>query len=205
MHVVFLDLDGVTHPLGIKPTGIVVNGKPLVRATSVDYFCWLPFLVNAVLKAPGVYIVIHSMWRKSHSLETIKTKIASRWPDLDLSRIIDSTNPNLSKKSSIEEWMSKQTRVVKSFIILDDALEFEHYDQWIACESESGLSDIHVQEKIQHWINRYQNMDRLVKAIHTSPLFEVKNILASIQHALHRNPASFDNDAAPSGPKDNQS
>jgi hypothetical protein len=59
------------------------------------------------------------------------------------------------------------------------------------------LSDSHVQEQVQDWINRYQSMDRLVKTIHTSPRFQVNNILASIQHALHRNPASPDKDNQP--------
>lgn len=161
MRVIFLDFDGVLHPLGLMlEAGRVINGKPVAKAIKVDFFCWLPLLMELVDAHPDVVFVAHTSWRESHSLERLQAYFGEHggW-------LVDATRDDLGKLASIKSWLEFNQHV-EHWCILDDAeQEFEvrpaqedegepavYADGFIACHYERGIAEERVQRALQKWL-----------------------------------------------------
>jgi hypothetical protein len=63
--VLFFDIDGVLHPLGISfenGDGVIYCDPPNLR------FVWSPILIALLAPHPDVALVCHSTWRSIYSL-----------------------------------------------------------------------------------------------------------------------------------------
>ena len=132
MRVVFLDFDGVLHPL-VEP------GSP------VTHFVWLPLLLDILEGHEDVHIVVHSTWRY------IQTDSELR--DLVGPRFIAATGKG-PRQESIDGYLYANRHLVKSSVILDDALdEFSPAPgNLIACNSALGVSEPAIQAKLKQWV-----------------------------------------------------
>lgn len=151
MRVLFLDFDGVLHPLGLDlQEGRSVRGKPVARPTSVTEFCWLPLLARLLAAHRDVRLVVHSSWRRSNSAQELRTFLG---PLAD--RFAGATDNMLSKSRSIEAWLQDHPSVV-SYRVLDDALQESDGGQLVGslirCDSGLGLSEATVQAQLRAWL-----------------------------------------------------
>lgn len=65
--VVFLDFDGVLHPVG-EPA----LGEEFRLVSNPRLFCYLPYLIDALLPYPEVRIVVSSDWRRLFDDDTLR-------------------------------------------------------------------------------------------------------------------------------------
>jgi hypothetical protein len=111
--IIFLDFDGVLHPN---------------NATDLSsHFSSLPLFENVLRKHPEVNVVISSTWRKTHTLEQLKSLFS-----YDIAtRVIGLTPPvpddNLpfsllayARHAEIETWLRREGRACENWIALDD-------------------------------------------------------------------------------------
>jgi hypothetical protein len=151
MRVIFLDFDGVLHPLGLQLTDTrVVNGKPVATVVKVDFFCWVELLAQKLERFPDVRLVVHSAWRESHTAEALGLYLGPLLP-----RYIGCTD-NSPKLQSIRTWLAAHPDV-HSFCILDDAThEFDcdpPVPEFIACNYETGITAPDVLKQLDVWLN----------------------------------------------------
>ncbi len=151
MRVLFLDFDGVLHPLGLQLVEQrFINGKPVARPYAVEFFCWVPLLAQWLQAHPDVVLVVHSSWRASHS----EAALADYLGPLK-ERVLGATDANLEKYPSILAWLDAHPEV-SSYRILDDALQEFPQDPadeaFIACDWQLGLSELAVQEQLKGWL-----------------------------------------------------
>ena len=132
MRVVFLDFDGVLHPL-VEP------GAP------VTHFVWLPLLLDILEGHEDVQIVVHSTWRYIQTDPELRALIGPRF--------IAATGKG-PRLESIDGYLYANRHLVKSHVILDDALEeFSPLPaNLIACNSSFGLSEPAVQAELNLWL-----------------------------------------------------
>jgi hypothetical protein len=132
MRVVFLDFDGVLHPL-VEP------GSP------VTHFVWLPLLLGVLEGHEDVHIVVHSTWRYIQTDLELRALVGPRF--------IAATGEGPRQKS-IDGYLYANRHIIRSHVILDDALEeFSPVPgHLIACNSALGLADPVVQAKLNLWL-----------------------------------------------------
>lgn len=151
MRVLFLDFDGVLHPLGLQLLDKrYVNGKPVARPYQVEFFCWVPLLAQWLQAHPDVCLVIHSSWRASHSEQALAEYLGPL-----KSRCLGATSSELDKYPSILAWLADHPEVT-SHRILDDALQEFPQDpadeSFVACDWQLGISEVAVQEQLKSWL-----------------------------------------------------
>lgn len=151
MRVIFLDFDGVLHPLGlVLQEGRTIRGKAVARPTSISLFCWLPLLARLLAAHDDVRLVVHSSWRSAHSEQQLRTFLG---PLAD--RFVGATDDVLSKAPSIGAWLQDHPAVV-SYCVLDDALQESDGAQLVGslirCDSGLGLSEATVQAQLRAWL-----------------------------------------------------
>jgi hypothetical protein len=159
MRILFLDFDGVTHPLGLRVDETrTVNGKPVATVIRVDFFCWVDQLVELLQGHPDVRIVISSSWRDSFPLEELKAFLG---PLED--QVVDVLPPDVDKWPAICEWVATQRAQPELFDavtyrVLDDATEqFPKKDEtghehFIACDYRTGITAPAVKEALIQWL-----------------------------------------------------
>lgn len=151
MRVLFLDFDGVLHPLGLQlEAGRYVNGKPVAKPVAVEFFCWLGLLGELLKGHEDVRLVVHSSWRESHTEEALVAYFA------DLKHLVlGATRADLPKYESVLAWVAEHPEV-RGYRILDDALqEFPQdpaVDEFIACHWQRGITEAEVQTQLRDWL-----------------------------------------------------
>lgn len=150
MRALFLDFDGVLHPLGLQVTpGVLRNGKPVARAVPVDLFCWVGLLAELLQAHPDVALVVHSNWRLTRSEEELARCLAPLQ-----ARVKGATSATLSKHASVQEWLERHPEV-EGYLILDDMPgEFlqSGCPQFVPCHSRLGVSEPRVQAAVRTWL-----------------------------------------------------
>ena len=149
MRVLFLDFDGVLHPLGLQVDETrFINGKPVAKSIEVDFFCWVPLLAELLAEHPDVGLVLHTSWRESHDdarLSAYLGPLQGRY----LGKVADG-----DKWPAIEQWLAQQQQAVE-FLVLDDAMQ-EFCDAPQNCYVEThfrrGLAEQCVTERIKDWL-----------------------------------------------------
>lgn len=151
MRVLFLDFDGVLHPLGLRLEGNrVVNGKPVAKVIQVDFFCWNALLMNILQDHPDVKLVVHSSWRDYHTPEAIRDYLG---PQLG-SRFLGCTQEGF-KYESICQWLTGHPEVTTYRILDDDVASFDRepaVQGFIACEYRSGIAAAGVRAQLDDWL-----------------------------------------------------
>lgn len=134
--ILFLDFDGVLHPIPCKDK---------------DMLCFIPRLEGVLRDFPHVQVVISSLWRASHDLdglrayfsEDIRPRIIGMTPFTDI-MAWESEGRFFVQKTRYEEarlWIA-QNAYTGPYVSLDDAGN-EFPDECltlIPCESEEGFS-----------------------------------------------------------------
>lgn len=110
--ILFLDFDGVLHPLFFRPELPPEESKP---------FCYLPRLAGVLRDFPSVEVVISSTWRLSYDLNQIR----ERFP-VDLQARVIGVTPYFSdderfgvRQQEAEKWLAEH-RPGSPWIALDD-------------------------------------------------------------------------------------
>jgi hypothetical protein len=156
MRVLFLDYDGVLHPLGLELVdgAAMVNGKPRAKVIKVDFFCWLPLLADMLAEHPDVRLVVHSSWRESHTPAALGAYLGALAP-----RYLGGTADG-DKLASIDAWLAAHPEVT-SYRMLDDVVLAETADEsdepypreeFILCHYQKGISCPGVRHQLQQWL-----------------------------------------------------
>lgn len=146
MRALFVDFDGVLHPL----RAIAGAQPPLtpaqIRAGWPQTFMYLPILQALLQGHLDVAVVVSSSWRaylRDEQLQELLRPIAP-W-------FAGSIAPG-PRDAAIRQWL--QQHPVDDFLILDDMPQFfpGSWPQLLLCPSDRGISDTQVQDQLRHWI-----------------------------------------------------
>lgn len=132
MRVVFLDFDGVLHPL-------VEAGSPVI------HFIWLPLLLDILEGHEDVHIVVQSTWQYIHTDHELREFLGPRF--------FAATGKG-PRQESIERYLHANHHLITSHIILDDAQDEFSPIPWnfVVCDSALGVSEPAVQAKLKKWV-----------------------------------------------------
>lgn len=111
--ILFFDIDGVLHPLGIafeNGDGAIYCDPPHLR------FVWAPILMTLLAQRPDVFLVCHSTWRRNYTLPALGAMLPS---DL-AARLIGLTDPNLDRLPSIQAYVEDHRIAHDCYVIIDD-------------------------------------------------------------------------------------
>lgn len=136
MRLLFLDFDGVIHPLNADSKGL-------------QHFCWLPVLAQLLEQHDDVRIVVHSTWRYDHTDDELRTLLGPLGP-----RFVGSA-PRAPREQAIEMVLGANKGTVVSHIALDDdAKEFSGSTvNLLPVEPHLGISDVRVQAALSAWLS----------------------------------------------------
>ncbi len=153
MRGVFLDFDGVSHPVSVIEDWRTLNvhGADIQHLIQKrDLFRWLPHLTKALEEHEDVLLIVHSGWRAVLDNTRMREVLG---PDLE-SRFMGVTSTELSRHAGIEDLARRCD--MEHFIVIDDAIgEFPPgYEHLIATDPELGLSDPAVCQHLSEWLQR---------------------------------------------------
>jgi hypothetical protein len=135
MRLLFLDFDGVLHPLYPQAQGLL-------------HFCWLPVLARLLDQHADVRIVVHSTWRYDHTENELRTLLGRLGP-----QFVGSA-PRAPREQAIEMVLGANKGTVLSHLVLDDdAKEFSGSTvNLLLVEPRLGLSDVRIQSGLSAWL-----------------------------------------------------
>lgn len=134
MRLVFLDFDGVLHPL-----------QP--ELLQLERFCWLPLLEALVADYPDVYVVVHSTWRYEYTEPEIRQMLGS------LGRRFVGCAPRAPRQQAIEMVLQSNRGLRCHLVLDDDPREFCGSKlNVLLLDPQRGLSDEAAQRAIQDWL-----------------------------------------------------
>lgn len=158
MRVVFLDYDGVLHPLGLQLVESATTEKPRARPVAVDFFCWVPLLAELLANHPDVRLASHTSWRENHTDEALGAYLGELTPRY-IGKTIDG-----DKLASIDHMLAAHPEIT-NYRILDDVPMTEPCDdpdeaysreEFILCDWQTGISAPDVQQQLQRWLQATQ-------------------------------------------------
>lgn len=135
MRILFLDIDGVLHPLEDSEN-------------QAGWLRWLPTLESLIDTAPDVSVVVHSTWRYMYTDEQLRTLLRGLGH-----RFVGST-PRAPRAQAIEMVLQANRGVVDSHLVLDDdPREFNAGRlNLVLCDPQRGLSAPGTQAAIATWL-----------------------------------------------------
>lgn len=151
--VIFLDFDGVLHP----PRAIAGAKPPLepheIQERWPATFQHLGILADLLQEHSDIAVVVSSSWRIFLNDAQLGELLApiSRWYGGSVG------NPQIGRDVAIRAWL--ELNAITDYVVLDDKPKFfpgaaGAWPTLILCESETGISDISVQQKLRDWMNR---------------------------------------------------
>jgi hypothetical protein len=137
--IVFLDFDGV------------LNSEMSNRALGTRYKFAEPSVeaLNQILLESRSYVVITSSWRGNWTLRenAVFLQQAGVMPICVLGK---TSMLNDLRGREIELWLQKVPFAVESFVILDDRMDMEPYqDRLVLIDSQSGLDQKHIEKAVR--------------------------------------------------------
>lgn len=133
--LLFLDFDGVLHPVTSKP------GETLP-------FEWVPELAALLSEAPGVAIAVHSSWAERYSLDELTDFLGPLG-----SRLIGGVDRG-PKASSILAFLRSRPEV-EDWLVIDDEegeIPADLRARLVICDGTRGISDPAIQDQIRRWL-----------------------------------------------------
>jgi hypothetical protein len=142
----FLDFDGVLHPH--SATRFFQMLLPVSKCIERGrMFRYIPILYDILQKHSDVRIFVHSSWRQFDDDDALKNRLGSvaDW-------FAGATPRDLSRFDSIQFIVDFYN--LTDYCILDDLSdEFpENLPQLLLCDSEVGIYDKTVREKLKNWL-----------------------------------------------------
>lgn len=137
MRIIFLDIDGVLHPLdeSDNPAG---------------WLRWLPVLEALLVKAPDVKLVVHSTWRYSYTDGEMRELLGP------LSGRFLGSAPRMPREQAIELVLQANKETVTAHLVLDD----DHREftagrlNVLLCDPQLGISALKTQASLSAWLRR---------------------------------------------------
>ena len=144
--ILFLDFDGVLHPLGAIAGAKAPQTPAQIRAGWPQTFEHLPVLASMLTGHENVGVVVSSSWR--HYLK--EPELAELLESIDL--YFAGAVRYGPRDEAIRAYV--QEHAIEDFAILDDVQKFFPGDwpQLILCNSALGISDSSVQQKLTEWL-----------------------------------------------------
>lgn len=135
MRLIFLDFDGVLHPVEPETQGL-------------ERFCWLPHLTQLLTGHEDVRIVVHSTWRYEYTDVELRVLLGP------LGSQFVGGAPRGPREQAIETVLLANKHV-KHHLVLDDAgNEFSGARvNLLLLDSQQGLSHRRVQHAIAQWLS----------------------------------------------------
>lgn len=132
--LLFLDFDGVMHPVG---------------CTIDRYFCHAHLLEGWLRQRPGVDVVISSSWRETYTFDVIESFFAE-----DLQQRIVGVTPIIravhddgggeqgEREAEVMQWLSRSREPLRPWVALDDMswLFRPQCQRLVLCDPEVGLT-----------------------------------------------------------------
>lgn len=147
MRVIFLDFDGVLHP--VSATSKFVPSAPIKRAIQrATLFRWAWILDELLEVHPEVGIVVHSNWRLIATDEELQSFLGP------LARRFAGSTPHLPPWESISTVI--QQNHLRDFRILDDRPTAfpSGLPELISCNPEIGLKAYSVCAQLATWLSK---------------------------------------------------
>ena len=134
MRLIFIDFDGVLHPLNAQlPEG--------------ERFCWLPVLVRLLAGHPDVHLVVHSTWRYEYTDPELRALLGP------LGHRFAGSAPRAPREQAIETVLQANRHVRYHLALDDDAREFSGSAvNVLLLDSMRGISDESAQAAIATWL-----------------------------------------------------
>lgn len=134
MRLIFLDFDGVLHPLEPETLGL---GR----------FCWLPVLTSLLSGHDDVQIVVHSTWRYEYTNPELRALLGP------LGTRFAGSAPRAPREQAIEMVLQANKLVRNHLVLDDDAREFSGTAvNLLLLESQRGISDERAQTEVAAWL-----------------------------------------------------
>lgn len=151
MRAVFLDFDGVVHPVSAIADWRTLNvhGADISHLIQKrDLFRWLPVLANALDDHPDVLLVIHSGWRSVADNTKMREILGSSLSE----RFIGVTSLQLHRHEGIQDFVQRSG--MEQYLIIDDATgEFpKGFERLLPTDPELGLSELNVADRLRDWL-----------------------------------------------------
>jgi len=136
--VIYLDFDGVLHPLG-EPA----LGEGFCLLPNPNLFCWLPILESLLSGHPDVRIIVSSDWRRLFDDATLQRLLGH--VGVRFQGVIEA----IGASRASEILADAKQRGLKDWIAIDDHLTVREASltdcRFVACDPLTGLSNPEVQ------------------------------------------------------------
>lgn len=146
MAIIFLDFDGVLHPVDYLSFKTINDELVLASDTR---FCWAEYLWN-LIRNFDCHLVIHSSWRNSYTLDQLRNLLPT-----ELGRRVVAVTTGDSRHKSILAYVEEEK--VKDYIILDDAADEFPSDcvELLLCRDDMGISSPEIQNKLTQFLEKF--------------------------------------------------
>lgn len=134
MRLLFLDFDGVLHPVDPELLGL-------------ERFCWLPILHQLLAGHDDVQLVVHSTWRYEYTDTELRVLLGP------LGTKFVGGAPRGPREQAIETVLQANKRVLHHLVLDDASGEFSGTTvNLLLLDSQLGISDDRAQAEISAWL-----------------------------------------------------
>ena len=150
MRVIFVDYDGVFHP--VSDLRWFTMGLPVdVCIERGQLFRWTSILHKLLDEHPDVRIVVHSGWRLLHTEDRVKSLLGPL-----AARVVHVISRDYDRSEGVAAYIAENG--VEDYIILDDRPDWfaPCTPRLVVCDSETGIYDNGVQVQLLEWLTRQQ-------------------------------------------------
>lgn len=135
MRLLFLDFDGVLHPLEAESTGF-------------ERFCWLPILTELLGRHADVRIVVHSTWRYAYTDAELRDLLGPLGP------MFVGSAPRAPREQAVEMVLQSNKQIQHHLVLDDDLREFSGTAlNLLLLDPQHGLSDEKAQAALFAWLS----------------------------------------------------
>lgn len=146
MRIIFVDFDGVFHP--VSDLHWFSRGLPVDTCIQRGrLFRWAWILHEILDKHSDVRIVVHSSWRMLHPEAKVKSLLGPL-----TERVISVIPREYERSEGVAAYIAEKS--VEDYIILDDRPDWfpPNTPRIIVCDPETGIYDKHVREQLTEWL-----------------------------------------------------
>lgn len=135
MRLIFLDFDGVLHPLDAD-------------LPDINRFCWLPVLETLLEGHPDVHLVVHSTWRYAYTDAELRDLLGPLGP------MFVGSAPRAPREQAVEMVLQSNKQIQHHLVLDDDLREFSGTAlNLLLLDPQHGLSDEKAQAALFAWLS----------------------------------------------------